>query len=331
MAHVGRRPTAADVARLSGVSRATVSYVLNNKAGQSISGSTSDRVRWAAGELGYVPSAAAAALRRGHSQIVLLVIDRELHGYVSELFISGAIRTLSAKGYVVLTHEVESEESLLAAARAIQPLGAVSLALMMPSTKRRLGEAGVHHVVAFEGDPQSPLERPWEEAIGRLQAEYLLGAGYTRLFYALPESSPRAPVALARLAGVQAACAERGAAAPVMLSLSADRREIARKLQGMGAEPEGRALCCFDDQLAFAVLAALSDLGWKAPEDFAVVGADDNPVAALTTPALTTVQIRGNELGEGAAELFLNLVDGLDPSPIDWQHLPLAVIARDSA
>ena len=67
-----KRPTAADVARLSGVSTATVSYVLNRTAGQTIPEATRDRVLSAAHELGYVPSAFAQALARGASRGVIL-------------------------------------------------------------------------------------------------------------------------------------------------------------------------------------------------------------------------------------------------------------------
>ena len=69
-----RRPTLADVASATGVSTATVSYVLNDKPGQSIPEHTRERVRAAAAELGYVRSGAARALARGRSDLVLLVV-----------------------------------------------------------------------------------------------------------------------------------------------------------------------------------------------------------------------------------------------------------------
>jgi DNA-binding LacI/PurR family transcriptional regulator len=79
-----RRPTSGDVARLSGVSRATVSYVLNKDPRQSISLATRSRVLDAAQQLGYVPSAAATALRRGRSRLVLLALDPLFSGYISD-------------------------------------------------------------------------------------------------------------------------------------------------------------------------------------------------------------------------------------------------------
>src|SRR5690242_1058944 len=68
------RVTSADVARLAGVSRATVSYVLNDRPGQSISTDTRSRVLDAAARLGYAPSAAARALRSGRSEVVLCLL-----------------------------------------------------------------------------------------------------------------------------------------------------------------------------------------------------------------------------------------------------------------
>src|SRR6185312_9765886 len=72
--HNTRRVTSADVARLAGVSRATVSYVLNETPGQTISISTRGRVLDAAARLGYAPSAAARTLRTGRSDVVLCLL-----------------------------------------------------------------------------------------------------------------------------------------------------------------------------------------------------------------------------------------------------------------
>ncbi|MGW1288141.1 LacI family DNA-binding transcriptional regulator, partial [Streptomyces sp. NPDC002586] len=72
MVQIPNTPTSADVARLAGVSRATVSYVLNNTSAVRISEPTRRRVHEAARELGYVPHAAARSLRAGHSRMVLM-------------------------------------------------------------------------------------------------------------------------------------------------------------------------------------------------------------------------------------------------------------------
>src|SRR5215218_9071233 len=69
-----RRVTSADVARMAGVSRATVSYVLNDTPHQTISAHTRDRVLHAAAVLGYAPSAAARTLRTGRSDVVLCLL-----------------------------------------------------------------------------------------------------------------------------------------------------------------------------------------------------------------------------------------------------------------
>ena len=83
------RVTLNDLAAASGVSRATVSFVLRDSPGQSISAATKDRVREAARALGYVPHGLARALREGTSTIVVLAIDPALEGNYARSYIAG--------------------------------------------------------------------------------------------------------------------------------------------------------------------------------------------------------------------------------------------------
>ena len=107
---VGRRITSADVARLAGVSRATVSYVLNDTPRQSISADTRNRVLDAAATLGYAPSAAARALRTGRSDVVLCLLpDWPIGSEVGSLlgFVSTA---LAREGLTFVVHPGNRED-----------------------------------------------------------------------------------------------------------------------------------------------------------------------------------------------------------------------------
>jgi LacI family transcriptional regulator len=83
-----KRVTSQDVADLAGVSRTTVSFVLNNVEGVQISEATRQRVIAAADELGYVPDAAAQALASRRSQIIGLVLTRSPHHIASDAYIT---------------------------------------------------------------------------------------------------------------------------------------------------------------------------------------------------------------------------------------------------
>ena len=105
-----RRATLKDVARASGVSTATVSFVLNETPGQTLPTATRDRVRAAAAALGYQPHGLARALREGKSRIVLLAIGRLRGGRSLQGFIQGMSGELQAHGYGLLVYPGAASE-----------------------------------------------------------------------------------------------------------------------------------------------------------------------------------------------------------------------------
>jgi DNA-binding LacI/PurR family transcriptional regulator len=299
-----RRVTAVDVAERSGVSRATVSYVLNNVPGQTIPAATQARVRAAAEELGYVPSAAAATLRRGHSRIILVVTEPALSGYVTEPFLAAITAQLTAEGYTPLTYQFRSNESLRALIGEVSPYGVLALTALEPELMADIRAAGVPRVYSSaHGDPSFP--RPWEEEIGTLQAEHLIKAGATALVYAAPDpGNPRTVMARCREIGAADACARAGLDAPAHVDLPPDRQAAAAALRPvLGTSRAG--VCAFDDEVAAVALSALHDLGRRIPEDVLVIGVDDAPFAPFLTPPLTTIAVDGRTTGLQLAERFL--------------------------
>ena len=97
-----KRVTLSDVAAASGVSRATVSFVLRNSPDQSISPATRERVRQAAPDLGYVPHGIARALLEGSSRIVVLTLDAALEGHYARSYIHGLDSELAEHDHVLL-------------------------------------------------------------------------------------------------------------------------------------------------------------------------------------------------------------------------------------
>lgn len=328
-----RRPTSTDVARLSGVSRATVSYVLNADPRQTISEATRQRVLRVADDLGYVPSAAAASLRRGHSRVVVLALDPLFSGHISDLIVDGMTKALGKHGYFVLRNSLERPETIIEIAQEIEPVGVASLTFLTAPIRARLVELGVKRVLDLEipEGAQGPPDRPWEPPVGQLQVDHLASRGYDRLIYALPDQSPRLPIAMARLLGARMECVTLGLDTPEVIALPLDRAEIARRLLALDRTPGHTAICAYDDQVAIGVLAAMADLGWRVGTDLAVIGCDDLPVASLVTPALTTVVASAAGVGVAAADQFLRLRDG-DVSTFEVSSLALTytVVVRES-
>src|SRR6516164_7453881 len=124
-----KRVTLSDVAAASGVSRATVSFVLRNSPDQSISPATRERVRQAARDLGYVPHGIARALREGSSRIVVLNVDSGLEGNYSRSYIRGLDDELAAHDHVLLVrHGHTAHQSTQQVLDAIAPRAVLRLA-----------------------------------------------------------------------------------------------------------------------------------------------------------------------------------------------------------
>lgn len=307
------RPTLNDVARLSGVSNASVSYVLNERSDKPVSDAMRARVLEAAAELGYVRNTAAATLRRGHSNLVLLVPDSTFTGDVSARTIEKVSAGISRLGYTVLVHTLGAgeagEDRLADAVREVQPLSVVGMTFLSPAFRERLRGLGARHVTGYDVAPGETEEsmRSWEIAIGEAQVAHLAERGHRRLAFLMPIDSPRLPIARSRELGVRAACADRGLPEPVVRSVVLDRQLIALELPGL-MDAGVTAICAHEDVMGVAVLAAMADLGLTAPDDLAVIGADNSPEGALTSTPLTTVAIPDQDYDEQSGQHFLAMV-----------------------
>jgi DNA-binding LacI/PurR family transcriptional regulator len=315
----GGRPTLSDVARHSGVSTAAVSYVLNNRPDKPISETTRQRVLEAAAQLGYTPNAAAATLRRGHSQIVLVVIDPTYAGDVSARTVEHVTAGIASRGYTVLVHVKISEPQLCDVVAALQPFGVLLLTFTSAATRAQLSALGARHVLGLThtADDAEPA-RFWELQLGAAQVRHLADLGHKRIAFALPtDDSPRAPVARSRLAGAAAEAHRRGLGQLLATPLALDRAAVAHQLASWREEGGVTAVCAHDDRMGIAVLAATADLDWSVPGDLAVIGADNNPESQLTTPALSTVWIPEAQYGAYAEEWLTAAIEGRSPDALE--------------
>src|SRR5215218_6605116 len=164
-----RRTTATDVAREAGVSQATVSYVLNDTPGQTISEETRQRVRAAMDRLGYTPHAAARALRRGHSDAVLFVLPDWPLGAALAALIEGLTDGLEPHGLSVLTRRTSAARPLAGLWRSLAPAAVVSLEGVDPVESHAMTESGVSVI--------SALLRPSPTADGVLAVSHSLIGG----------------------------------------------------------------------------------------------------------------------------------------------------------
>ncbi len=307
------------MARLAGVSPTTVSLVLSGK-GARISKATQAKVHAAVESLGYRPNRTAQGLRRGESSTIGFITDQIAAQPFSGPIVSGAHDVVFERGKMLLM--VNTTLAAKRIERAIenlldQQVDAIMFATI--GTREIRLPAGIHRVPsilvnAVARDHDLPSVIPDEWAGGRAIADHVLGLGHRRV---------------AMLAGVRAAWATGVRVKALRQALLAHglRPDAARVLYGnyrfdtgydlaravmTGPRPP-TALICGNDQMAAGAYLALARLGLSVPDDVSVVGYDDEPLAELLEPKLTTVKLPFYDLGRQGIEMLLAASGPLPP------------------
>ncbi|MFI7602096.1 LacI family DNA-binding transcriptional regulator [Actinoplanes sp. NPDC049681] len=320
-----RRVTSADVARLAGVSRATVSYVLNNTPHQTISASTRARVLDAAAGLGYAPSAAARTLRTGRSDVVLCLLPDWPIGHEVGALLAHLSAGLDQAGLTFLAHP-GTRRPAGHLWRSINPAAVLAFRRFSAEETESMRAAGVAPVVAplsRPGTPEGPQQR-----IGDLQAAHLAAAGHSRIGYAYPDDDRVRGFAEPRLEGVRARCAERGLAPPQVQTVPLEAEAAAGAVREWCAAGV-TAVCAYNDEVAMAVLAG-ARRSTDEPSSLAVIGVDDIPAARLAEPALTTVTTDRATVAAHLVAAVLAAVHG-EPDPVLDLADAIRVVVRASA
>ncbi|BBC92051.1 LacI family DNA-binding transcriptional regulator [Streptomyces griseofuscus] len=330
MVQIPNTPTSADVARLAGVSRATVSYVLNKTDAVRISDATRQRVHEAARELGYVPHAAARSLRAGHSRTVLMPAPAIPVGPLYSAFLNEVQGALNRLDYTVVQYGsvgLHGDDAARAWAE-LRPvavlvpgtgIGPRGVAVLKRSGARAIVTLGPERV---EGAHALLMDH---DAVGRCAAAHLYERGRRRIGVVIPEEPGLEVYSRPRLAGARQAL--RGTGARVTgVPLAYTERSAAELIANW---PDLDAVFAYNDEYAMLLMRALQDTGRRIPEDVAVIGADDLMLGRLLRPRLSTVRI---ELPSGRA--LAALVDRAvrDPGGEPEVHRVLgsSVVRRES-
>ncbi len=328
--------TSADVAREAGVSRATVSHVLNGVGEGRVSAATRARVLAAADRLGYVPNAAAAALRAGRTSLVLVGLPAWPLGPPVAAAVASLAGGLAALGYTPLVHmgQAGEDDGLARACERARPVGVIALTPDDLTEERaaRLRRLGARAVLGSARRPVAGLPALVfaQEAVGRVAIEHLAARGHRRVLALMPAPALPGVGALGeeRLAGAAEAAAEHGVALEV-LHTGADVEDAAAAIvPAVTAAGGPTAVFAFNDEHALAAMAALADAGVDVPGRVAVVGCDDSPAARLNRPRLTTVRLIDDALWVELAAVLHAMIEGGDGESVVARPV---VIAGDSS
>lgn len=328
-----RRPavTIGDVAKAAGVSRATVSRVMNGRS--TVAADIAERVREAAEQLSYRPSNAARNLALGRTRTVALVMP-DVGNPVFQQILHGVMAAADEDGYRVLvadTAEDQSQEAAIALEARLRCDALVLVSPRMPDEDLRKLIPDVEPVVLLNrqappppgGDGTAAAARQVNDVLApsllvdyegaAVQViEHLVALGHTRLAY---------------LAGPGASASDGQRREGIRRALERHPRldvqeipagpDIAAGHAATGAVLDGRATAAvaFNDLVAFGLLAGLNEAGVAVPADISVAGFDDIDLARYATPALTTVVVPQAELGRHAwKELAAVMDDDAQPA-----------------
>jgi DNA-binding LacI/PurR family transcriptional regulator len=319
-----KRATSQDVAKRAGVSRTTVSFVLNNVEGAAISADTRQRVMQAAVELGYFPDAAAQTLASGRSSTIGLVMNRSPHQIVSDTYITQVLDVLVEEvrqhGMRLMLEIIEDDrpaETYLDLVRSKRIDGIIfSGPRFDDEALNALNEDGFPTII-MGSVPDSPFCCvDVDNRTAACQATtHLLQLGY-RDVACITNASSIYTAAVDRLKGYQDALAEAGIPYDERLVRYGDFSpesgyEGMRSLLIDGGRP--RAVFVASDVVAIGAIAAIHEAGLHIPQDIALVGFDDVPISRYLDPPLTTVHLPAREMSRLACSMILQLIQGETP------------------
>lgn len=328
-----RAPTIMDVAREAGVSKSTVSLVLQGSP--LTRDETAEHVRDVARRLGYVYNRRAAELRRQSTNTVGVVINDLMNPFFAEVLV-GIERKLVDAGFIVLmahTHEnAERQRAVLQSMREHNAAGLV-LCPTLGTTRSQLREVqgwGIPLVIMVRslGSGSYDYVGSDNEKGVLLATRHLLEAGHRRIGFIGGRSGV---VYESRLAGYRRALAAAGIAEDPRMVVAADPTRAgghAAMETMLALDPRPTAAVAYNDISALGALAALGDHGLRAGADFALIGFDNVLDTAHANPPLSTVDIRPSELGEhAAAALLARIADPTIPRQV-YQAEPRLVLRQ---
>lgn len=316
-----RRATSKDVADLAGVSRTTVSFVLNKTSGMRIGAATRQRVLRAAQRLNYHPDATARRMAGGRTFILGFVLRQSPEQAFNDHFLpqvlTGLSCTASEHGYHILFETIPPGDHSGAYARLVRERHVDGIVLSGPRSDDRELRA-----IDAEGAPIVLMGKLSNSRIPSVDVdnvksavmatEHLIGLGHRRI--GIITNAPVAYTASAdRLKGYRLALKQAGIPYDISLvgygNFTPQSGLVAMK-RLLSSEPHPSAIFVASDTVALGALQELDRQGLHVPGDISLIGCDDIPLAEFIDPPLTTIRLPASALGRAAANLLISLIDG---------------------
>jgi len=336
MKPINKHVTRDDVAKVAGVSPATVSYVVNNGP-RPVSAETRQKVLDVIHESGYTPNAVARSLRLQKTTTLGLILPDTLNPYFAEVA-RGVEQYAFENGYtLILCHSdysIEREIQYVNVLQSERVAGVIWFpATSDPKPALMLADYEINLVVLDRN--VSGIDCPSIVADnykgGCLATQHLIDLGHRDIgCIARPFDLEHSQE---RIKGFMATLRENGLPVdPTRIVKGGFRLEDGRTatFHLLDEHPTITAIFAYNDFMAIGALRAAHERSLRIPQDISIVGFDDLPQAQFTYPTLTTIQQPKFEMGKQGAKLLLDLINGKSPSKQGLKPLNVKLVVRES-
>ncbi len=330
-----KRPTIKDVAAHAGVSKSTVSLVLQNS--DLVKRETRDAVREAMKDLNYVRNRAAATLRGLGTGLIGLVINDLRNPFFTE-FAASVQMELYQRGFATVIANCDEDPAIQERTVRSMLEHDVSALMISPcygnvaAAFEAIARSGLPALQVLRRVETGPINLPFfthDYAAGsHLAAKHLLDQGLRQI--AFVGGIEGRDITRDRMSGYLAEMQSRDLPVTVLYGRATRRFGRATAGEMLDGYPEIEAAICFNDLVALGMQAGLAERGRKPGQDFYLVGFDDIEEAQLSYPTLTTVKCDVARFGKLSAGILLKQIeDGLPPAPS--QQLAVELVVRGSS
>ena len=339
-----KKPTAIDVARLAGVSRTQVSYVLNNNRLDHVSTENQAKIKKAAEELGYQPLASAQNLRRGYTKEFCIFFPApyspRINNLIGSIHEEGLCNDFSPTQYSFNSYKNE-ERKMTALNHMLnnKPFGVFCSPLDLTDEDIDcIQQSGVKKILLWDikENPGIPtIIFPTEKA-GHIVGEYIKSKNLKRIGVIKPEDPIQQKSFDMRLKGLKTAlesCSaysitviewEKGVFRPDILSA----RKVTDKIQNLKDKID--VLYAYSDDYAIPLISCLKNAGYKLPGDLSIIGTDNLKYGEMMSPSLTTISFDSGKLSEKAMGIMNALIKNEEIDPELLKPVEPQLIVRGS-
>ncbi len=319
--------TIKDIARKTGVSHSTVSRALHGNT--LISDETAQKIRQAAIEMGYKPSAAARSLKTNRSQVLGVIVSSLDDPFFSEILI-GIEEIAQEGGYSLFIaasqRDHNRERKIVQTMMEHRTDGIIICSSSFSADQgRQLLQYGFPIVVVNHQSAENFHYSIYHDDIdgSRQITRHLINLGHKKIAYLGNSNSGR--TTLDRLSGFRAEMETAGLHLPASYIYNVAGGDPNHGLEGisyfLNLEDRPTAIVCFNDLIATGVIQGVQKAGFTVPEDLSITGFDNIPFSSFTNPTLTTFDQPKQSIGAEAAQLLLDLLDKKSPKKPDFPEV----------